>query len=101
MREVQVSVTWVTPDRGGRATPVRVPRYVAISRFDEDGPGWPDGGWSVVLEFPEGVNPSASPVIAKAHFLVEEAPHERLVPGTTFTLHEGRKEVARVQVLQG
>jgi len=99
MRTARVTVDWTPPEQGGRATPVGGPRYVAISRFDDDGPNWPDGAWSVVLEFPQGTDPGSSPVIVNAHFLMEDAPHERLRPGATFTLHEGRKEVGRVHVV--
>lgn len=100
MKRAKVSVTWLAPEQGGRRTPMTEHRYVTISRFDEDGPGWPDGAWSVVLEFAPSVDPAISPAAAEASFLMEGAPHDRLRRGTTFTLHEGRREVAQVRVLE-
>lgn len=74
---------------------------MALSRFAEDGAGWPDGAWSIEVFFdvppPEQENPNSSD--ARVQFLMEDAPNERLSRGTWFTLYEGLQRVAEVEVL--
>ncbi len=91
-------VEWVFAEEGGRQSPPHSTRYITISRFPEDGPGWPDGAWSIVVEFDEPPSTSKSPSYGTVRFLMNTAPHERLYPGAEFTLYEGLSRVARVAV---
>ena len=72
-------------------------RYIGIGRFAEDGPAWPDGAWSVVLEF-DNATSIDSPSVAKARFYVAAAPHERIRAGQHFAVYEGPRKVAVVDV---
>lgn len=99
MKEANVAVVWLSPEQGGRKTRMTENRYITIGRFPEDGPEWPNAAWSVVLEFAPDTDPAASPALAKASFLMPNAPHERLRPGAVFTLHEGLRKVATASVL--
>jgi hypothetical protein len=76
-------------------------RIVAISRFAEDGPRWPDGSWSVVLFFeqPPSEQVEASKSQARVAFGFDWSPHERLRAGVRFSIHDGRKKIADVEVL--
>jgi hypothetical protein len=72
---------------------------VTISKFPEEGPGWPDGAWSVVLDFDASPSVQGNPSLGRASFLMDSAPQERLHPGQRFELYEGLKKVATVEVL--
>jgi len=76
-------------------------RYVALSRFPEDGPQWPDGAWSVVLQFMQPPAEAIEPVVSDAmvSFWVEEAPHERLHPGAQFSIYVGLTKMADVEIV--
>jgi hypothetical protein len=93
-------VHWLpAQERGKREFPATL-RYVGISRFPEDGEGWPDGAWSVELRFTEPPAEQRSDVCeAQTRFLFETAPQERLHPGARFSLYEGPYRVAEVEVL--
>ena len=99
MRRVRARVRWIEATKGRRTAPPSGHRYVTIGRFCEDGPGWPDGAWSVVVEFDTPPAPRSVESMATVSFLMPSAPHERLQPGRVFTLHEGRAPVAEVEVL--
>lgn len=73
---------------------------MGISRFSEDGGGWPDGAWSVELHFDEPPPEQGSPESrARVRFLVDDAPHERLHQGVVFGLYEGPQKVADIEVV--
>lgn len=77
-------------------------RIVALSRFDEDGPAWPDGAWSIVLFFeqPPVEQVGRDAMEAKVAFAFQEAPQERMHPGARFGVYYGgRKKIADVEVL--
>jgi hypothetical protein len=73
-------------------------RYITVAKFPEDGASWPVDAWSVVLEFPAGTA-QQDMFEAKARFLLEDAPWERLSAGREFELYEGRRLAAKVSVL--
>jgi hypothetical protein len=95
----RVKVTWVSAGKGGRATLPSATRYVNIGHFPHDPVDWPDGSWSVVLEFDAPPAEQGSPSYGTASFLVDEAPHEWLQPGSTFDVYEGTRHTASIEVL--
>ena len=48
------------------------------------------GGRSIVLEFDEPPATQGNPSMARARFLAEKAPVDRLKPGHAFELYEGK-----------
>ncbi len=99
MAEHLAIVNWLHTSKNGKLSLPHSLRYIGIGRFEEDGPGWPDGSYSVVCSFIEPPSEHGSPIEAKVKFLVENAPHERLAPGVRFRLYEGPHEVAAIEVL--
>lgn len=87
-------VFWVPPGQGGRADLPKGLQYSTVSKWPEDSPG---SAWSVVLEFDRSPAEQGSPTPARIRFLVDDAP-DRLKPGRTFEIYEGRRKVADVQV---
>jgi hypothetical protein len=96
----RAKVTWVPADQGGRSALPTATRYINISRFPEDPPSWPDGSWSIVLEFDTPPSAQGSPSLGTARFLVDEAPHERLQRGRSFDVFEGTRHTATVELLE-
>ena len=93
-------IHWRAPnDRGCAELPPTL-RYVALSRFPQDGPGWPDGAWSIEVLFdvppPEQADQNVS--LGKVRFLVDAAPQKRLKKDVWFELYEGLQPVADVEV---
>jgi hypothetical protein len=72
-------------------------QYTTVARFEEDRATWGSDAWSVVLNIHGDV--SAEPCRADARFLMQNAPHDRLKPGTRFELLEGDKVTAQVEVV--
>jgi hypothetical protein len=76
-------------------------RWVGLSRFEADGPAWPDGSWSVVVHFDA---PPAEvcerTVAARVHFLTDRAPQTRLHAGAQFAIYDGVDKLADVDVLE-
>lgn len=99
-KSVQTRVHWIPPEEGGRLALPSGKRYATISRFAEDADSWMQEAWSVLLEFDESPVEWHTPCLARARFLVEEAPTDRLQPGRTFELYEGSKKVAVVEVVR-
>ena len=70
-------------------------------------PAWfPDAGppsgeaWSLICDFATPPKLQGSPSVARVQFLVDEAPHERLEPGTVLRLFErATQQSARVEIL--
>ena len=99
MQELNAKVHWLTQgERGAGRLPASL-QYIGIGRFDEDGPSWPDGAWSVVCRFDEPPAEQGSPSVARVRFMVDGAPHERLVPGRRFGLYEGPTRVAEIELV--
>ena len=101
MSRCTAKVTWISKAAGGRSSLPTGDQYVAVSRFPEDGLNWPDGAWSVVLEFSSPASEQGNPSVGTARFLSEEAPLERLRPGRVFELYEGLHQVATVELIDG
>lgn len=96
---VLAKVHWIPPEEGGRASLPTGKRYATISRFHEDAGTWWQEAWSIVLEFDEPPADQGNPSMARARFLVEKAPVDRLKPGRVFELYEGKRKVATVEVV--
>ncbi len=47
-----------------------------------------DEGWSLICQFDSPPSEQGNPSTARVHFLVDEAPHDRLQPGATLRLFE-------------
>jgi hypothetical protein len=94
--KVSARVFWISPEQGGRSGLPMGLQYSTISKW----PNQPDGGsaWSVVLEFDRSPAEQGSPSLAKARFLVEEAPQNWLQSGRKFELYEGPHKVADVEI---
>lgn len=91
-------VMWLSPEEGGRNSLPDGLRYVTIGRFPEEGPLWPDGAWSVVLDFSVPPSKQGNPSLGAASFLMESAPSELLRAGQRFALYEGLRKVADVDI---
>ena len=98
-RSVLAKVHWIPAEEGGRAFLPTGKQYATISRFTEDAGTWLQEAWSMVLEFDEPPSVQGNPSIARARFLVEQAPVDRLQPGHAFELYEGKKKVALVNII--
>jgi hypothetical protein len=82
-----------------RMLPVRS-RWIGLSRFEDDGPAWPDGAWSVEVTFDEPPAEACErPMPARIRFWFDEAPQERIRPGVQFEIYEGLHKLADVDVL--
>jgi len=98
-KPVLAKVHWIPAEEGGRTFLPTGKQYATISRFTEDTGAWLQEAWSIVLEFDEPPSVQGSPSIARARFLVEKAPVDRLKPGHAFELYEGNKKVAMVNII--
>jgi len=98
-KDARVLVDWVPEEQGGRNLLPDSEWYITISRFSDDGPKWPDGAWSVGVRFDEPPRSQGTPSHGTARFMMEDAPHERLQPGTRFELFDGPQKTADVEVL--
>jgi hypothetical protein len=67
-------------------------------------PAWfetPDERWSLVCRFHASPREQGSPSVAQVAFLMEEAPHERLVPGAKLNLFErSTRQLATVEIVE-
>jgi hypothetical protein len=76
-----------------------VSRTTDPSWFVEAGPG-SEQGWSLVCEFEAPPAHQGNPSRARVVFLVEDAPHSRLSPGSRLQLFErGTGQRAEVEIL--
>src|SRR5215813_1161677 len=83
-KSVLAKVHWIPAEEGGRAFLPTGKKYATISRFTEDADTWLQEAWSIVLEFDEPPSVQGNPSLARARFLVEQAPVDRLKPGHAF-----------------
>ena len=97
---VLAKVYWVPPEKGGRTSLPTGKTYATVSRFQEDTGAWVQEAWSIVLEFDEPPTAQGNPSMARARFLAEKAPVDRLQPGRTLELYEGKKKVAMVEIVE-
>lgn len=88
-------VYWEELDRSNWPPPSR--EYSTVSRFKED-TDWPEEAWSVVLHFDEPPQEQGSPSRGTVRFLVPDAPQDRLKPGASFDVYEGRVKTATVEI---
>ena len=65
MAEHLAIVNWVRSSRTGELSLPHSLQYTGISRFEDDGPGWPDGAYSIVCSFAEPPSEHGSPIEAK------------------------------------
>lgn len=98
-KSVLARIYWIPAEEGGRTSLPTGKTYATVSRFPEDVDTWLQEAWSILLEFDEPPAVQGNPSMAKARFLVEQAPAERLKPGHAFELYEGKKKVARVEIV--
>jgi len=98
-RKILAKICWIPAADGGREHPPLGPRYSTVARFDKEAEKWPHEAWSVVAEFKEELDRSSG-ILAELRFLVKEAPSHLLEPGSKFELYEGRRVVARGEVLK-
>jgi hypothetical protein len=91
-------ITWFRFSEGGRRELPTTLKYRSVARFDED-PNNTLGSWDVLVRF---ADPPAyeHPSLATVSFLSENAPMQLLHAGSRFELTEGRKVVARVQIVE-
>jgi hypothetical protein len=96
-KKVRANITWIPAAQGGRIPPTG-PRFSTVARFAgvEEVPG---EAWSLVLEWTP-VPAGELAMKAEVYFLAEEGPQDRLVPGARFELYEGRKVMAKGEVLK-
>lgn len=95
----RAKVSWLLPSESGRSALPSGNRYATVGRFPEDGPQWPDGAWTVVLEFPAPPSEQGNPSFGSATFLAPDAPRSRLRTGQIFELYEGTRKVADVELI--
>jgi hypothetical protein len=91
-------ICWVKKEAGGRESPPPGPRYSTVARFEEEKDKWPDEAWSLVLEFSGPLDETLC-VIADVSLLNPDGPTRLLHSGSVFELYEGRRLVARGEVL--
>ena len=94
-------IYWSAPAARGKSTLPPTLRYIALSRFSDDSPEWPDGAWSVEVRFDVPPPEQGSKNVSEGwvRFLMDNGPNERLFPGARFSLFEGLQKVADVEVL--
>ena len=73
-------------------------KYITVAKFSED-LDWENGAWSIVLEFKTAPKEQGNPCNGSAHFLMPNAPWERLKIGNKFELYEGDSLVASVEIV--
>ena len=91
-------VRWLKEIDGGRAIPPLGPKYSTVARFPEDVANWSDVAWSLILEWSTPPNTDRE-IIVDVRFLSPDAPEALLHPGAVFELYEGKRCVARAEVL--
>lgn len=100
-KRMMARVTWVEAKDGGRIGLPTGRTYSTVSKFQEEAGDGSGEAWSVILEFPTAPATQGNPSTGIVHFLADEAPQDRLVPGRTFELYEGKRRVATVELLAG
>jgi hypothetical protein len=94
----KASVRWLKETEGGRAIPPPRPKYSTVARFPEEGAELPDIAWSLVLEWSTSPDINGT-MIVDVRFLSPDAPAALLHAGAVFELYEGRRCVARGEIL--
>ena len=88
-----IQVHWLTPEEGGRKTPIVGGRYTPTARFAGE-----QDQFSVVLEFPQ--NAGACPTTGTIRLLFPDnvEVQQRIHPGVDLEIMEGSRVVARCVV---
>jgi len=92
---VTVLVTWT--DKKLKNLPNNL-KYITVAKFAED-TSWEKEAWSIALDFDISPKIQRNPSKAKASFLADDSPQERLIVGKSFKLFEGREKVADVEII--
>jgi hypothetical protein len=101
MKIMKAQIDWISKEQGGRTKPpigIGSPSYCSVIHFIEE--PWPNPGvtWTLVVE--KCVSESTEyHWKANIRFRVNNAPHDTLIPGRLFKLHEGPKCVAYGEIL--
>ena len=99
-KSVKARVCWTSAEAGGRKCPPPGPEYITVARFEDDKENWPKKAWSLVVEFTRSAKADKPDcVIADVRFLAPDGPCNLLHQGSVFELFEGRRMVARGEVL--
>lgn len=98
-RKVFAKIHWLSAAEGGRKHPPQGPHYSTVARFANQADKWPQEAWSLVAEFTE-VRDDLFCREAEIRFLSADAPADLLQPGSQFELYEGRRVVARGEIVE-
>src|SRR5947208_1328344 len=102
METKRAILEWIPQELGGRNKPpagVGEPPYATVVRFLSTGEPWPPPvAWTLVVQ---KIDVADDPLqwVAEVKFLFDEAPHHLLTEGAEFELYEGKKCVARGQII--
>ena len=101
MKKAFVKINWVSTETGGKINAPHGKSYISVVKFpDQTEEEWKKEAWSIRLEFiPPEDDQGSSPVYAMASFLSEKAPHNKLLPNSTFEIFDGPHCMADVEVL--
>ena len=94
MRHALATLRWRTERTDDRQAAVTARRYMSPVVFADD-PA-PDDAWTLVVD--RGRRGAEGTETVLVHFLMDDAPHERLAAGTAFRLVEGAHVVAEGEV---
>jgi len=97
-RRTIAKINWLSVTEGGRQHPPSGPRYSTLARFEKESTKWPEIAWSIVADFKN--ESDSSSIEVEISFLSPDAPLHLLEPGNKFELYEGRRLVARGEVLK-
>jgi hypothetical protein len=73
--------------------------YSTVARFEGIADRWPQEAWSVVLDIPQAEHEGGVGIVGIRLLIGEDGPQGLLVSGSKFELYEGKKCVARGEVL--
>ena len=94
----KAKIRWISESEGGRAEAPVGPRYVTVSRFEDEREKYPAEAWSLVVELLSQPD-STGNTVSEVTFLADDAPSHLLYPGSKFDLFEGARHVASGVVL--
>ncbi|MDQ1637726.1 MAG: hypothetical protein QOF62_1065 [Pyrinomonadaceae bacterium] len=97
-KSVKARVCWLKAEEGGRPSPPPGPKYSTVAKFEDEKDTWLTEAWSLILEF-SGAPDESLCITTDVSFLSEEGPMRLLHSGSQFELYEGRRLVARGEVL--
>jgi hypothetical protein len=99
MKNAHARIRWLPQEEGGRATPPVGPIYSTVAKFKQLAEKWPQEAWSVVIHFKDPPDTDGR-MDVEIRMLIEGAPESLLQPGSVFELFEGRRCVAKGEILQ-